>query len=355
MPARDQDHAGDPRGQLGHRGAARLSKPRRARFEEVAPILPVRDLDAALERYRRLGFEVSKADGAQRYGFAQRGAVSLHLSEWAEHDPLTTASSVYLYVADADAVRAEWAAAGVEGRFMPLEDTEYGLREFAFVDGDGTLHRIGSRLPKDGPAAPTAATRPGDATEREIAPGQREASERGFVIRTDGAARGNPGPASLGAVLIDASRPDALHPLAPPDASISEYLGRQTNNVAEYTGLVRALDLAAELGASEVDLLLDSKLIVEQLNGRWRAKDAKLIPLLIAAQQRLRALRRWSAAHVPRAQNSAADALANEAIDRALAGGPTRVVVRPGGAEPRAGAGDRTFDRFRLDREGDGG
>jgi ribonuclease HI len=152
------------------------------------------------------------------------------------------------------------------------------------------------------------------------------------VIRTDGAARGNPGPASLGAVLIDADRPDALDPHARPDASISEYLGRQTNNVAEYTGLVRALDLAAELGATEVDLLLDSKLIVEQLHGRWRAKDAKLIPLLAAAQARLRVLRRWSAMHVPRAQNSSADALANEAIDRATAGGPARVVVRPGAA-----------------------
>ncbi len=158
-----------------------------------------------------------------------------------------------------------------------------------------------------------------------------EPAGRAFVIRTDGAARGNPGPASLGAVLIDASRPDARDPVAPPDASISEYLGRQTNNVAEYTGLVRALELAAELGATEVDLLLDSKLIVEQLNGRWRAKDAKLIPLLISAQQRLRSLRRWSATHVPRAQNSAADALANEAIDRAHAGGPARVVVRPDG------------------------
>jgi len=157
---------------------------------------------------------------------------------------------------------------------------------------------------------------------------------RRFVVRTDGAARGNPGPASLGAVLIDASRADALDPLAPPDASISEFLGRQTNNVAEYTGLVRALDLAVELGATEVDMLLDSNLIVEQLNGRWRAKDSKLIPLLIAAQGRLRTLRRWSARHVPRAQNAAADALANEAIDRAMAGGPARVVRRPAGDEP---------------------
>jgi ribonuclease HI len=153
----------------------------------------------------------------------------------------------------------------------------------------------------------------------------------GYLIRTDGAARGNPGPASLGAALYDLSRADARDPRATPDASISEYLGTQTNNVAEYQGVVRALELAAELGATEVHLLLDSKLIVEQLAGRWRVKDAKLIPLWTAARGTLGTFERWTAAHVPRAQNSVADALANEAIDRAHAGGPPTVVVRPGG------------------------
>jgi ribonuclease HI len=114
-----------------------------------------------------------------------------------------------------------------------------------------------------------------------------------------------------------------------PDASISEYLGVQTNNVAEYTGVVRALELARELGASEVYLLLDSKLIVEQLSGRWRVKDAKLIPLWAAARATLGGFRRWTATHVPRAQNGVADALANEAIDRVAAGGPPTVVIRP--------------------------
>ena len=150
-----------------------------------------------------------------------------------------------------------------------------------------------------------------------------------LVIRTDGAARGNPGPASAGAVLIDASRLDARDPRAPADASISEYLGVQTNNVAEYTGVVRALELARELDASEVSLMLDSKLIVEQLSGRWRIKDAKLIPLWEAARATLRTFDRWSIVHVPRAQNSAADALANEAIDRVHAGGPPVVIRRP--------------------------
>ena len=152
-----------------------------------------------------------------------------------------------------------------------------------------------------------------------------------LVVRTDGAARSNPGPASAGAVLIDASRPDARHPLAPPLATISDYLGVQTNNVAEYTAVVRALGLAAELGAREVHLMLDSKLIVEQLHGRWRVKDAKLQPLHAEARRLLQRFDRWTAVHVPRAQNSAADALCNEAIDRALAGGPASVVRRPDG------------------------
>jgi probable phosphoglycerate mutase len=154
-------------------------------------------------------------------------------------------------------------------------------------------------------------------------------SPRGFIIRTDGAARGNPGPASLGAALFDLDRPDARNDRAEPDASISDYLGVQTNNVAEYTGVVRALDLARELGAHEVHLLLDSKLIVEQLSGRWRVKDRKLMPLCAAAMRTLSGFDRWSATHVPRALNTVADRLANEAIDRAQAGGPASVVRRP--------------------------
>ncbi|HEX7471537.1 MAG TPA: ribonuclease HI family protein [Candidatus Limnocylindrales bacterium] len=154
---------------------------------------------------------------------------------------------------------------------------------------------------------------------------------RGFVIRTDGASRANPGHASAGAVLIDLARPDAFDPAAPADASISDYLGVQTNNVAEYTAVVRALGLARELGAREVRLLLDSMLIVEQLHGRWRVKDAKLAPLHAEARRLLGGLDRWTAAHVRRAENHAADALCNQAIDRALAGGPASVVVRPGG------------------------
>jgi len=152
----------------------------------------------------------------------------------------------------------------------------------------------------------------------------------GYVIRTDGAARGNPGPASLGAALYDLNRGDAHDDRAVPDASISDYLGVQTNNVAEYTAVVRAVALGLELGARRLELLLDSKLIVEQLAGRWRVKDAKLRPLWAEALRTLRTLPEgWVASHVPRAQNSLADAMCNEAIDRVMAGGPPSVVVRP--------------------------
>lgn len=115
-------------------------------FTEVAPVVPVKDLDAALDRYRRLGFTAQAYDGPDRYGFVERGAVSMHLTEWAEHDPLSTGAVVYLYVSDADAVHAEWTASGVEGRFAEPTDTPYGLREFSFVDADGTAHRVGSPM-----------------------------------------------------------------------------------------------------------------------------------------------------------------------------------------------------------------
>ncbi len=154
---------------------------------------------------------------------------------------------------------------------------------------------------------------------------------RRVVIRTDGAARGNPGPASAGAVVVDADHDPAAarRPDAPPIATLSEYLGHRTNNVAEYTAVVRALGLAADLGAREVDLILDTNLVVEQLHGRWKVKDAKLAPLHAEARRLLAGFDRWSAVQEPRARNHAADALANEAIDRALAGGPAIVIRRP--------------------------
>jgi hypothetical protein len=115
-------------------------------FDDVAPVVPVRDLDAALERYRRLGFHAVAYEGEARYGFVERGSCSFHLSEWNEHDPTRNGAVMYIYVSDADRVHREWRAAKVEGRIGELFDAEYGLREFGYVDPDGTLHRVGSPL-----------------------------------------------------------------------------------------------------------------------------------------------------------------------------------------------------------------
>lgn len=122
------------------------SPPSEPKFERAVPVLPVRDLAAALDRYRRLGFVVREYEGDAAYAFADRDGVSLHLSEWNELDPHRSGVVVYHYVSDADAVHAQWTASGVDGRFGEPTDTEYGMREFGYVDPDGTLHRVGSPL-----------------------------------------------------------------------------------------------------------------------------------------------------------------------------------------------------------------
>jgi ribonuclease H / adenosylcobalamin/alpha-ribazole phosphatase len=141
-------------------------------------------------------------------------------------------------------------------------------------------------------------------------------------------------------VLVDASRPDAFEPDALPVAVIGRALGVRTNNVAEYAGLVLALREAHRLGAAEVDLRLDSKLIVEQLNGRWRVKDAKLQGLFAEARRHLAGLRRWSAIHEPRARNHAADAMANLALDDPEAARRLEVAVAERNGLPPPASGD---------------
>ncbi len=136
-----------------------------------------------------------------------------------------------------------------------------------------------------------------------------------LLIRADGAARGNPGPASAGAVLIDLAGPSPYDPDAKPVAVIARPLGRRTNNFAEWTAVILALERAAELGAAEVELVLDSKLVVEQLVGRWRVKEPSLVPLHGQARRLLRDLGAWTARHEGRWSNRAADALANLALD----------------------------------------
>ena len=121
-------------------------------MERVAPILPVRDITAALAHYRQLGFEVRAygppGEPNPEYGFVRWGAVELHLIRSPDHDPKVTASCCDLYVSDADALHGAWQAASA-GRLGTPSDTPYGLREFGHVDPEGDLLRVGSPLRLD--------------------------------------------------------------------------------------------------------------------------------------------------------------------------------------------------------------
>ncbi|MEU6188630.1 bifunctional RNase H/acid phosphatase [Nocardia sp. NPDC047038] len=128
------------------------------------------------------------------------------------------------------------------------------------------------------------------------------------IVEADGGSRGNPGPAGYGAVVYDADHVRVL-------AERREFLGIATNNVAEYRGLIAGLAAAAELGAESVVVRMDSKLVVEQMSGRWKIKHAALIPLADQARRIAAGFARVSYRWIPRAQNSHADRLANEAMD----------------------------------------
>jgi ribonuclease HI len=129
------------------------------------------------------------------------------------------------------------------------------------------------------------------------------------VVHVDGGSRGNPGPAAAAAVV---STPDGD---VVDEAALT--LGRATNNVAEYRGLLLGLERARALGATEVDVVNDSELVARQISGAYKVKHPDMRPLYLEAMQALRGFERWSVRSVPRAQNAAADALVNQALDAA--------------------------------------
>ncbi len=129
------------------------------------------------------------------------------------------------------------------------------------------------------------------------------------VLYADGACRGNPGPAGSGAALVN----EEGHVVA----EAMRHLGHGTNNVAEYTALIIGLEEARRHDVEELEVRMDSKLVVEQMNGKWRVRDAKLIPLAIRARELFAQFPKRQIRHIPRDQNAVADALANRAIDEA--------------------------------------
>ena len=146
------------------------------------------------------------------------------------------------------------------------------------------------------------------------------------IIEADGGSRGNPGPAGFGSVVWSEDHSTAL-------AEVKEAIGTATNNVAEYRGLIAGLTEAERIGATDVDARLDSKLVVEQMSGRWKVKHPDIASLHDQARRLAARFERVSFTWVPREQNSHADRLANEAMDAAAPGwtgaqgAPTRMLL----------------------------
>jgi broad specificity phosphatase PhoE/ribonuclease HI len=154
------------------------------------------------------------------------------------------------------------------------------------------------------------------------------AGPRSLIVEADGGSRGNPGRAGYGALVADAATGEVL-------AELGEYIGHATNNVAEYRGLIAGLGAAARIApGAAVEARMDSKLVVEQMSGRWRVKHPDLQPLARAAHEAAGALGRVSYVWVPRERNRRADKLANDAMDgteRLPRGAPKRAAGAPRG------------------------
>ena len=127
-----------------------------------------------------------------------------------------------------------------------------------------------------------------------------------LIIFTDGGARGNPGPAGIGIVIKEGGKIVKEY---------GEYIGVATNNQAEYRALISALESAKEMGATEIAVFMDSELIVKQLKGEYRVRDAGLSPLYLKVHNLRAGFRKFFVSHVPREKNKEADKLVNEAID----------------------------------------
>ena len=137
-----------------------------------------------------------------------------------------------------------------------------------------------------------------------------------LVAHVDGGARGNPGPAGYGVVITDQAGRRV--------AALSKYLGHQTNNYAEYNGLLAALDYALQHGTRALEVVSDSELMVRQMNGVYKVRNPTLLDLHKRARDLIARLDYFKIGHVLRSKNAEADALANQAMDEGMRSGPTR-------------------------------
>lgn len=156
---------------------------------------------------------------------------------------------------------------------------------------------------------------PGLFESRENPPAQH------LIAFSDGGARGNPGPAGYGVVIQDESGKKV--------AALSEYLGHQTNNVAEYQGVIAALEFATRHGHKALKIISDSELLVRQIKGIYKVKNVALQDLHARAKELISQLQWFSIGHVLRGKNQEADALANAAMDKGMGCAPAVAVVVP--------------------------
>ena len=159
-----------------------------------------------------------------------------------------------------------------------------------------------------------------------------------YRANIDGGSRGNPGPASYGVVI--------RNPRGEVVAKLKKYIGRMTNNVAEYYGLIAALDYAQSRGIRAPRVESDSELVVRQMRGQYKVKSAELRPLFERARKMAQTFASFKIEHVYRDQNAEADALANEALDE-TSGAPARITPDTPAAKPQPPQPRRIRARFR--------
>lgn len=209
-------------------------------------------------------------------------------------------------VEEAEKAREPVPGAGSKGiKVRKVTDVEKAAQKAAAeIDEAMDLSKVDRERRKRERAAAEAAER-----AAEDAAVAAEAAKRTRLF-TDGAARGNPGPAGAGAVIVSAEG----HIVA----KVGKFLGDSTNNVAEYMGLIIGLKRAKAMGIKELEVLCDSELLVKQLSGEYAVKADHLRPLHDEAQQLLKGFQWILVRHIPREQNVQADAMSNRAIDERL-------------------------------------
>jgi ribonuclease HI len=197
------------------------------------------------------------------------------------------------------------------GRLEPLDAT---LASFPGLTVDRARRLLASAANScEGASGPPAEPPSASGGKRNDEPPSARGA-RVLRVFSDGAARGNPGLAGAGAVLT--------LPSGEVVERLGLFLGRQTNNHAEYMGAILGLERARALGAEEVELLADSQLLIRQLGGRYQVRSPTLRPLYQQARALLADFRRHSLTHLPREENREADAMSNRAIDERLGGQP---------------------------------